>query len=115
MSEIKVTCPECSESEQIVKNGFQKDKQKYKCKMCWANFTEETEKVPEIAPETAKSDEQVAEEMKNPKYEAFKANYRNKFPEAKESKKYWFKFESWDEYYHLRAKYLKENPTEETK
>lgn len=76
----------------------------------WAETTEVTE----IAPDTVKSDEDIAEEMKNPKHEAFKANYKNKFPEPKESKKYWFTFDSWDEYYHKRAKAIKELPKEET-
>ena len=124
-NETKPICPECDEKEQIVKNGFSTNvntlwKQKYKCKMCWNNFTSETvtetERTPEIAPETAKTDEQVSEEMKNPKYEAFKANYNNKFPEPKESKKYWFTFSSWSEYYSERAKVIpkKKKETVET-
>jgi transposase-like protein len=34
-------CPKCS-NEKHVKNGFMRGKQRYKCKVCGCNFTQET-------------------------------------------------------------------------
>ena len=103
MEGISKKCPECSELEKVIKNWKYPDwTQKYKCKMCWNNFKWEViqdDFIPDI--EEAKIKQELSTDLK---HVSFRNNYKNTFDVQKESKKYWFTFSSWKEYYSKRSK-----------
>lgn len=103
MSDTKVACPKCGQTELIIKNGKNSEWiQKFKCKTCNANYLDNCTK--------DDNTEIVENELSdNPIQVAFRKNYRNEFSEPRYSKKYDFHFNSWQEYYSLRSKFRTEN------
>lgn len=162
-------CPECWEADKVIKNGTKWNVQKFKCKMCWNNYStasivtdkviaarkekeaqenntlKEQDKIEaeveiekkietesQVQEDIIKKEEKkvkpektIEEKMKKQlekkkdsktkkplkwamskleRYENFKEHYWDVFPEPRFSKRYWFYFTSWQEYFSIRAK-----------